>query len=85
MTTNEVSLVEVIWHDAYTHPNHSWIDLDEITETIDDDPYVVRSVGFLIAEAKQNYVVLAQSVSDEQADSLLCIPVGMVHSVRVIS
>jgi hypothetical protein len=82
---SDYSLVEVTWYDAYSHPNDSWLDREGISETIGDDPYEVRSVGYLIADCKPNYVVLAQTMCDEQVDSVLCIPVGMVQRVRVIS
>lgn len=52
---------------------------------IDQDPLVVRSVGWIMPDGKPGHVVLAQSVgSDTQIDGLLCIPVGMVQRTVVL-
>lgn len=69
----------VVWHDA--HALTSWVDFDEI----DPEPCVVETIGWLLPEAKKGHVVLAQSITNEDGlDNVLCIPVGMIQSVRVI-
>jgi len=69
----------VVWHDA--HALTSWVDFDEI----DADPCVVETIGWLLPNAKKGHVVVAQSITNEDGlDNVLCIPVGMIVSVRVI-
>jgi hypothetical protein len=52
---------------------------------IDQDAFVVRSVGWLIAGGKPGHVVIAQSLgSDTQIDGVLSIPVGMVQKTIVL-
>lgn len=72
--------VLVVWHDAHTVAD-GWCELSDI----DDEPLVVKTIGWLLPDAKAGHVVVAQSVtSDDGLDSVLCIPVGMVQSVSVI-
>ena len=69
----------VVWHDA--HALTSWVDFDDI----DLEPCVVETIGWLLPEAKKGHVVVAQSITNEDGlDNVLCIPVGMIQSVRVI-
>ncbi len=76
----DVTYVEIVWHDAHADTT-SWIELDDI----DDDPCVVVSVGQLLASAKKDHVVICQSSnSQEQLDCVLCVPVGMIKSMRVL-
>lgn len=73
--------VLVEWLDAFAD-TQSWM---EITE-IDDEPCVVFSVGFLIADVKKGHVTIAQSRnSNEHVDSLLHVPVGMVKNVTLLN
>ena len=73
MARLDLSVVLVEWHDA--HAENSWTELREI----DQQPYLVRTVGFLLADAKPGHVVVAQSIgADDGLDSVLSIPVGMV-------
>ena len=69
----------VVWHDA--HAELSWVAFDDI----DPEPCVVETIGWLLPEAKKGHVVVAQSITNEDGlDNVLCIPVGMIVSVRVI-
>jgi hypothetical protein len=69
----------VVWHDA--HAETSWTEFD----AIDQEPCVVETCGWLLPEAKKGHVVVAQSITNEDGlDNVLCIPVGMVVSVRVM-
>lgn len=79
MTNSGETCVLVEWHDA--HASSQWMDRADI----DQDPFVVRSVGWLIADGKPGHVVIAQSLgSDAQIDGVLCIPVGMVQRTVVL-
>jgi hypothetical protein len=74
------AIVLVEWRDAY-----SWGHWSEITE-VPIDPVIVNSVGFLLPDAKDGYLVIAQS-DDMQGsfDNYLYIPVGMVERIQVVS
>jgi hypothetical protein len=74
------ALVEVVWHDAHAVAD-TWVGLP-----IAADPCVVRSCGWLIADAKPGHVVLAQSYNDdENYDHILAIPIGMVIETKLFS
>ena len=74
------TFVEIVWHDAHADTN-TWIEKD----AIDENPCVVVSCGILLSDAKPDHVVLCQSLNSyEQLDCVLSIPVGMVHSMRVL-
>ena len=76
----DLTYVEIVWHDAHALTD-SWIELDDL----DDEPCVVISVGQLLPSAKKDHVVICQSSnSQEQLDCVLCIPVGMIKSMRVL-
>lgn len=76
----ERTRVLVVWHDAHTVAD-GWCELGDL----DDEPCVVETLGFLLADRKAGHVVVAQSITgDDGLDSVLCIPVGMVQSVQVL-
>lgn len=75
------AMVKITWHDAFSL-TESWIALD----SIDQEPCVTESIGFLLPNAKAGHVVLAQSINDaEMLDSLLAIPVAMVVATQLLS
>lgn len=77
----EHSRVLVFWHDAHAINEGGWCDMQDI----DDAPCVVQSVGWLLADAKDGHVVIAQSMIDDGGiDSVLAIPVGMVQKIIVL-
>lgn len=81
----QLSAVVVTWHDAFSE-FESWTAVSDI----DDEPCIVRTVGFLLPGVKADHVVVAQSFyvngDDEyEVDSVLAIPVGMVQSMMVLS
>jgi hypothetical protein len=70
----------VTWHDAHAYKDR-WMEVG----AIDGEPCVVRSTGWLMEDAKAGHIVLAQSTnSDGELDGLLCIPVAMVASIKVL-
>lgn len=75
--------VLVIWNDAHAGTN-AW---ERIEDLVDNDPYEVKSVGFLMTTkggGKRGHVSITQSWSaDGCVDSVLHIPAKMV--VRVIN
>ena len=76
----DLTYVEIIWHDAHADTT-SWIEFDDIG----NDPCVVISVGQLLPSAKKDHVVICQSSNtEEQLDCVLCVPVGMIRSMRVL-
>lgn len=73
-----VAMVE--WRDAYSY-NEQWKAVDEI----DQEPIIVQSVGFLMPDAKEGYVVIAQSDDGEgELDGFLFVPSGMVIRLQVV-
>jgi len=73
------TLVLVVWHDA--HSCEGWSELSDV----DNEPYDVQTVGFMIPNAKAGHVVLAQSIGpDDALDGILQIPAGMVVSCTVL-
>ena len=79
MNSPDKSLVVVVWHDA--HSEQSWTSVEEL----DSDPYVVRTAGYLLPDAKPGHVVIAQSVGPDGAlDGVLQIPVGMVQETILV-
>lgn len=72
--------VLVVWHDAHSLGD-DWCELSDIS----DEPCVVETIGWLLADKKAGHVVVVQSITgDDSLDSVLCIPVGMVQSVQVL-
>lgn len=82
VSQNEPELYEVVWADAHTEPvsGNTWFDRSEIN----DDAYLVRTVGTLLPNAKAGHVSIAQSeaLTDGLVDSVLHIPNEMVRSTR---
>lgn len=75
------TVVAVEWRDAYSY-TEEWATVEEI----DKEPVIVQSIGFLLADAKDGYVVIAQSDDGQgQLDGFLFIPCGMVLNLRVVS
>ena len=73
-------MVMVTWHDA--HAESTWMSVNEI----DDEPFVVETVGWLIPDSKPNHLVVGQSIGlDDAIDGVLSIPLGMVVKVQVLS
>lgn len=73
------TIVLIVWHDAHSVAS-TWIDVGDI----DSEPAVVESVGFLLADAKPKHIVLAQSLTDNDGDHILAVPVEMVRSMKVL-
>lgn len=73
-------LVLITWHDAFAITN-TWIEVSDI----DDEPCVTHSVGWLLADAKKDHVVICQSINAEDTiDSVLAIPVAMVKNTQLL-
>jgi len=76
----ERTKVLVVWHDAHSEGD-GWCDVDDI----DDEPCVVETIGWLLPDRKRGHVVVAQSITNsDQLDAMLCIPVAMIRSMRVV-
>ena len=76
---SDAKIVEVTWLDA--HAENDWMDIEEL----DKEPYIVRTIGWLMPDAKPDHVVVAQSIGvDYSVDGVLCVPVGMVVKIRIV-
>jgi hypothetical protein len=74
------TLVLVVWHDAHA-ASVGWCDASEI----DDAPCVIRTIGYLIPDAKRDHVTVAQSIAeDDDLYGVFCVPAGKVQSVQVL-
>jgi hypothetical protein len=75
MRTNKI--VIVVWSDAHSEP--TWMDESEI----DNDPYLVHSVGFKLRRCKKGHLSIAQSVTDDgNIDHVIHIPKAMIVSMQ---
>ena len=73
-------IVEIIWHDAHSIGD-TWMPLP-----VDTDPCIVCSIGWLLPDAKPDYVVIAQSFTNEEMnDHVLAIPVGMIKETKLLT
>jgi hypothetical protein len=75
MTSHHIQVV--VWRDAHAI-TQTWTHLDEL----DKEDCVVTSVGIVLHDVKPGYLVLAQSMidNDNTVDHALAIPVGMIVS-----
>lgn len=71
-------IIVVTWWDAHADRSGGWT----LPENLDNDPYVVTSVGWRI-DPKPGHLSLAQSRGDDGAlDHVLHVPTGMIVEVR---
>ena len=75
----DAKIVELTWLAA--HAENAWMDIEDL----DQQAYQVKSIGWLMPDAKPDHVVLAQSIGvDHSVDGVLCVPVGMVVKIRIV-
>jgi hypothetical protein len=74
--------VEITWHDAHGDNGSSWHPIDGSGWT--DKPLVVKSIGYLMTDAKKGHHVLAQSVIKDHVDHVLFIPKAMTKRIRTL-
>lgn len=75
---SDAKIVELTWLDA--HAENAWMDIEDL----DQEPYQVKSIGWLMPDAKPDHVVLAQSIGVDHSVGVLCVPVGMVVKIRIV-
>jgi hypothetical protein len=79
MTDLGATFVLVEWHDA--HAFSEWMNASDL----DQEPYLVKTVGWMLPNVKPSHVVIAQSLgSDDQIDGVLSIPVAMVQRTVIL-
>lgn len=80
-----MKFIEAVWHDAHSEgvSGGTWFESTQIT----NEPYVVRTVGMMVDNAKEGHISLAQSISitDGLMDSVIHIPIGMIQSLRELA
>jgi len=77
-----VTAVLVTWHDAHSG-SESWIPIT----SLDTEPAVVQTVGFLLSTTdggKPDHVTIYQSRNEDNIDHVLHIPVKMVVGIKVL-
>ncbi len=71
----------VTWHDAHSDRCAGWVQAGDI----DQDPWPVRSIGWLIEPSKAGHVSIARSHTEgDDLDHVLHIPSGMVQTVEPV-
>lgn len=77
---SEHAKVLVVWLDAHAE-GEGWNGLADV----DVEPCRVKTIGWLIPDAKPGHVAIAQSVAmDGDCYHLFCVPVGMVESLTIL-
>ena len=75
-------LVEIVWDDA-TSNSDSWVHLDDISV-----PARVNTTGFLVKETPVAVTIAGSVAADEDSiatvGNTMTIPLGMIHSRRVL-
>jgi hypothetical protein len=84
MTSSEnLTYIYVTWRDAHSGTT-TWTS----PRDLDNDPFIVRSSGFLMPESdggKKEHLTIFQSVTpDGDVDHVLHIPIGMVVDFKCI-
>jgi hypothetical protein len=86
MTTpkmNELTYIYVTWRDAHSATT-TWT----AARDLDQDPYIVRTGGFLLSLAdggKEGHITIFQSITpDGDVDHVLCIPKEMVVDFKCV-
>lgn len=74
-------LCRVHWHDACVITE--WKSSDEIKAFCEEEPVLVHSVGWLVAD-EDTHIVIAQSISSHKADNLLKIPKSLIREMFVM-
>jgi hypothetical protein len=77
-----MTAVLVTWHDAHSG-SESWIPIT----SLDTEPAVVQTVGFLLSTTdggKPDHVTIYQSRNEDNIDHVLHIPVKMVVGIKVL-
>jgi hypothetical protein len=74
----DLRLVVVLWRDAHADGD-SWISVDDI----EDCPYIVESVGFVLESVKAGHISLCQSLAADEGivDHVIHIPNEMIVEV----
>ena len=72
-------IVEIIWRDAEC--DSAWKKIDEILE---GDLPIVYTIGYLLHEDKEKYIV-ASTVGDDEATCVMVIPTDWVTKISLIT
>lgn len=74
----DMRLAVVLWRDAHADGD-SWISVEDI----EDCPYVVESVGFVLEAVKSGHISLCQSLADDDGvvDHVLHVPNEMIIEI----
>lgn len=72
IATNKIYYI--LWRDAFSEPDE-WLD----DSSIDDQDYLVETIGYLIDTPKKNYYTIAASITqDNNFCSVINIPKNMI-------
>ena len=71
-------VVCVDWEDASFH---EMLVTPEVAKTIGKDPYISRSVGWLVHRDKKHVIIALQQINNGQLRDLLTVPMPLVRKI----
>lgn len=77
---NEMKLVLVEWHDAFTS-DCCWTPLKEIDLDLPPEPVLCYTVGFILYDT-DDAITLSMTMSHSDVASLWTIPKGMIKKIK---
>jgi hypothetical protein len=80
MESSEWIPVVIEWEDAHALSN-AWTEPADL----DSEPRIIRSIGWLIPDAKPRHHVIVQSIDQSHIDGALAIPDAMVQQVILLT
>lgn len=78
---SSIDPVIVIWLDAETLGDGSWMPVKQLEKSLEDDLPIVVSIGFIVEETK-SYIALVDTVANDCVGVVNKIPWGMVTSIE---
>ena len=77
------NIVKILWIDAETIGDSGWQDLEEIKESIEAEPPVMTTVGFLLGEYP-THITVTDSLGTKECGHLTKIPRDMIRSIEIL-
>lgn|SRR3990167_12322 len=77
-------LAEILWSDA-TALEGGWLDPEEFQKEVKDEPYLVRSIGWIIRETEDAVIYCCDVGPKGETNGRSQIPKKMVKEIRYIT
>jgi len=75
-------IVYIRWKDVETHGDAGWQDPTRLEEFALSPPVVFHTVGFLVYDARPDYVVVAESLGEDDCSAMTKIPCGIIEEIK---